>query len=128
MSKYVTLLPAQFTLLVDLPSRILSKAKSEGKISGVKVSRTSPRISHLMYANDLLIYCKADMDEALGIKACLDQYCEWTGQRINWEKSEIHFSPNVSRAKRIELCHSLSMKECTHSGKYLGSPFCKILL
>lgn len=117
--------PTLFVLLADLLSRILSRAKREGKISGIKISRTSPRITYLMYADDLVIYCKAKYEEVREVKACVDLYCQWSGQRINWEKSEVHFSSNVGRTTRTALSRVLNMKECAHEGKYLGSPFCR---
>lgn len=116
--------PALFVLLADLLSRILARAEREVKISGVKISRTSPRITHLMYADNLVIYCKATTEEVSEVKRCLDMYCQWTGQRINWAKSEMHFSSNVGRATRTALSQLLNMKTCNHGGKYLGSPFC----
>lgn len=115
--------PALFTILSDLLSRMLSNAEASGKISGIKISRTSPRISHLMYAEDLVIYCKANIEEATEVVKCLTKYCECTGQRINWDKSMVHFSSNVLAADQRDLCHSLSMKECTHSSTYLGNSF-----
>lgn len=117
--------PALFTLLADLLSQILSRSENLGKLSGIKVSRTSPRVTHLMYADDLVIYCKANSSEALEVKSCLDTYCQWTDQRINWDKSDIHFGPNVSRHTRRAICELLNMRVCTHNSKYLGSPFCK---
>lgn len=59
------------------------RAEVNGKISGVKISRGSPRITHVMYADDLVIYCKASEEEALEVISCLNLYCEWTGQKIN---------------------------------------------
>lgn len=67
--------PALFTLLAHLLSRILPRAEDVGFISGVKISRSSPRITHLMYADDLVIYSKAHTSEAIEIKKCLDLYC-----------------------------------------------------
>lgn len=116
--------PTLFSFLADILSRLLSKAELEGKISGVKVTRYSPRITHLMYADDLLIYCRTNPNEALAVKECLDTYYSWTGQRINWEKSDIHFSANVPRVDRAAICRLLHMRECSHSSKYLGIPFC----
>lgn len=78
-----------------------------------------------MYANDLVIYCKANSSEANELKRCLELYCQWIGQRINWDKSDVHFSPNVSRADRSEICGLIHMRECLHTSKYFGSPFCK---
>lgn len=51
--------PALFTILLDLLSRMINKAADEGRLKYIKVSRTNPRISHLMYADDLVIYGKA---------------------------------------------------------------------
>lgn len=63
--------PALFTIFFNVFSRLLTKAKSEGKIHGVKMSRTSPPISHLMYADDLTIYCRANIEEVSEVAKCL---------------------------------------------------------
>lgn len=36
----------------------------EGRLSGVKITRASPKITHLMYADDVVIYGKATREEA----------------------------------------------------------------
>lgn len=56
--------PTLFTILFDLLSKILSRTEMEGKFHGIKVSKTCTPISHLMYADNLVVYCKADLDEA----------------------------------------------------------------
>lgn len=117
--------PTLFTISSDLLSKILARSESLGRISGIKVSRGSPHITHLMYADDLVIYCKANEKEVWEAESCLNLYCQWTGQKINWDKSIIHFSNNTSRHIRREMCSLLSMRECSHTGMYLGSPFCK---
>lgn len=75
-----------------LVSRILARAENEGRISGIKVIRAIPQITHLMYTDDLVIYCKINIQEATKVKKALDLYCLWTGQRINWDKLDVHFS------------------------------------
>lgn len=42
--------------------------------------------------------------------------------RINWKKSDIHFSSNVPRTRKMELCSLMCMRECSHRRNY---PFCK---
>lgn len=116
--------PALFTILSYILSRLLADSVQSGKLSGVKISRNSPRISHLMYADDLVLYVKATDKEAVEVRRILQVYCDCTGQQINWSKSSIHFSHNVTRCKRGTLCHILEMQECNHKGKYLGQPFC----
>lgn len=53
-----------FTLVFYVLSRILLRATMSGRLYGTKVNRTSMTILHLMYANDLTIYCKESTDEA----------------------------------------------------------------
>lgn len=45
----------------------------EGRLSGVKITRASPKITHLMYADDVVIYGKATREEAEEIKKILEQ-------------------------------------------------------
>lgn len=42
--------PALFTIYSDILSRLLARAEQDGKKSGVKISRHSPKINHLIYA------------------------------------------------------------------------------
>lgn len=66
--------PALFTLFLDLLSRILTRAHVVGRPSSIKVSQTSPKITHLMYADDLVMYCKATGEEAAKAILCLQTY------------------------------------------------------
>ena len=42
---------------------MLDREKGEGQISGVSVCRGAPRISHLLFADDCIIFGKASVDE-----------------------------------------------------------------
>lgn len=63
--------PALFTILSDLLSRLLLRAGAEGKIKGVKISRTSPAITHILYADDTVVYCRPNIANATEIKHIL---------------------------------------------------------
>lgn len=116
--------PALFTIFSDLLSRILDKAEQDGLISGVKVSRLSPKMTHLMYVDDLVIYRKATLEEVAEINRCLQTYCNWTGPAVNWNKYAIHFSGNTTAQMRNANCRLMGMRECHHKESYLGHPFC----
>lgn len=96
-----------FTLVADILSYLLAREEATDRIRGVKVWRASPKIFHLLYADDLVICCKAVHCEVAVVVECLHTYCEWTRQAINFDKSSIHFSRNVKRSLRSELCHIL---------------------
>lgn len=116
--------PALFTIFFDLMSRMLAKANEDGLISGVKISCLSPKVKHLMYADDLVVYSKATLDEAIEISRCLQTYCSWTSKEINWHKSTIHFSSNTAGPVRTAICQSMGIRECQHKERYLGHPLC----
>lgn len=104
--------------------RILSKAE-DCLIHSIKVSRKSILFSHLMFSNDLTIYCHATAQEAFYIVQCLQTFCLWSGQLMNLEKSSIHFSNNALEPAIQYICSLLKMKESDHNSKYLKLHFYK---
>lgn len=99
---------------------MLSKAEEEGKVSGIKISRLSPKVTHPIYADDLVLHYKATAQEATAAISC-----ECTGQEINWHKSSMHFNKNIPRRLKGEIYYILGISDCNHRGKYLGYPFCQ---
>ena len=55
----------------------------------------APRLHSLLFADDLIICAKADVQEAQVIKYILDDFCQNSGQTPNLNKSYIYFSKNV---------------------------------
>jgi hypothetical protein len=45
-----------------------------GILHGIKIARSSPLIFHLLFADDVLIFSKANTVEASGILHCLSNY------------------------------------------------------
>lgn len=76
-----------FILGSEVLSRLLGRAELSGLIHGIKVSRATPFIHHLLFADDLLIFSRANAREAVGIQSILDQYSHLSGQKMNQSKS-----------------------------------------
>lgn len=94
-------------------------------IHGIKISRGSPLITHIMFADNLIIFCKANERDALEVKKVLDLFCKLSRQSINQEKSSIHYSQNVDRKTKEKLNGILAIGKGNHKSTYLGMPFCK---
>ncbi|GLT54232.1 hypothetical protein SLA2020_274480 [Shorea laevis] len=81
--------PFLFILGSEVLSRLLFKEEAAGRLKGLKIARRCPAISHLLFADDLLIFGRASISEAACINTCLAKYSTWSGQSINANKSSI---------------------------------------
>ena len=79
--------PYLFIICQEVLSRLIDREMHNGAIKGVKADRAGPPISHLMHANDLVLFCKAKFSELSALERCLMTYCEWSGQLVNRDKS-----------------------------------------
>ncbi|XP_028550676.1 uncharacterized protein LOC110092067, partial [Dendrobium catenatum] len=95
--------------------------KAEGVELGIQVARQSERISHLLYADDILIFAEASRYNAKLILKLLAEYCNWTGQRINCGKSTVLFNRKCPRWRQRLMARSLGFRR-VHSFDYLGLP------
>lgn len=50
-------------IVTKILSRILFRAEREGKLHDIKVARLTPPISHLLFTNDAILFCKANLLE-----------------------------------------------------------------
>lgn len=56
------------------------------------------------------------------MKRILNRYEVISGQKINYVKSAITFSPNTTEVCRKDVCDQLGVNEHQKPGKYLGMP------
>ena len=81
-----------FLLIIEVLSRILKKTKESGFIQGFHVgpiNSTGIRISHLLFANETILFCDASRKQILSIRLVLTCFQAFTGLKVNVGKSEI---------------------------------------
>ncbi|KAL0917861.1 hypothetical protein M5K25_012962 [Dendrobium thyrsiflorum] len=82
--------------LYILCSQLLSYAiHQRGAELGVKISPKFEKITHLLYADDILVLSNATLRSARCLKNILKKFCGWTGQSVNIMKSQIIFAKSV---------------------------------
>ncbi|XP_058732849.1 uncharacterized protein LOC131604425 [Vicia villosa] len=114
--------PYLFIMCANVFSGLLKKAAMEKEIHGVKIARNSPTITHLFFADDSLLFARANLEEAKRIKDILRIYEEALGQVVSFEKSEVSFSRNVDENVRDSICNWLGVNSVSSHSRYLGLP------
>ncbi|KAF7801558.1 reverse transcriptase [Senna tora] len=114
--------PYLFILGADVLFRMITKATLEGTISGIKLARSAPPLSHLFFADDAMIMMKASLAEAYELQRILNVYCSISGQKINISKSKIVFSKGIDPSIKHNVANALQMQIWDNPGKYLGLP------
>ena len=116
LSPYIFLLCAQGL------SALFQQAERVALIQGLSCSRFGPRISHLFFADDSLVFCRAKQEECDVVKQILSAYELASGQLINFQKSAITFSPNVKPGIRDDILHCFGLAAAQAHDRYLGLP------
>ena len=111
-----------FIIGQEVLSRILEKEFTLKNIDGVKASASAPPVTHVMYADDIILFSKATRNNAEVIVKCIQKYCDWSGQSLNKSKSGVFFSKHSTHQNRRAVKHILQMKKLKKDVIYLGFP------
>jgi hypothetical protein len=114
--------PYLFVLCQEVLSRLIDKELVVGNINGVRMNVGGPAFTHVMYANDIILFAKANCREVKILDACIEKYCLWSGQAINRDKSSLFFSKMVQGERKRMIKHTLQMKNIQQHATYLGAP------
>jgi hypothetical protein len=67
--------PFLFILGMEVLSRLLLRQESQDLQKGIKIACNCSPISHLLFADDLILFAKATSSVAVTLNSCLDLYC-----------------------------------------------------
>ena len=111
-----------FLVCVKALSVMLQRVERSGAISGVPTSNKGPKINHLFFADDSLLFCKANMVEWRRITRLLEKYEEASGQKLHKDKTSLFFSRNTSEERKREISQLSGLQITRSYDKYLGLP------
>ncbi|KAL0378826.1 UNVERIFIED_CONTAM: hypothetical protein Sradi_3188100 [Sesamum radiatum] len=111
-----------FLFVAEVFSSMLQTTIDRREMEGIEVSRGAPRISHLLFADDTIIFGKATEEAMLTLVRVLDIYAAASGQEINLEKSSITISRNIQVENQRRLATILGVQITVKYERYLGLP------
>jgi hypothetical protein len=114
--------PYLFLFVADGLSKVMQKESVQGTIQGLRVCRRAPEITHLLFADDSLLFFCAQEEQAVRLKVALERYCKATGQLINFGKCSILFNEKQDPAVIDHVKNQLNVNKVTFEAKYLSLP------
>ena len=73
----------------------LRKLERKNLIHGVQICRGAPKVSQLFFADDCLLFFRANLLKVESVKLVLNGYEKMAGQAVNFHKSVALITPNV---------------------------------
>ena len=86
------LFPFLFDIVMEALSRMLVAATVAGQFLGFTVGNASGSlmtVSHLLFADDTLVFCDANSNHIAALRGILSRFEEMSGLKINLGKSEL---------------------------------------
>lgn len=116
--------PYLFVLCMETLHHRISKLVGEGSWRPIRLSRGGMQVSHLFFADDLLLFDEASYSQARLMEYVLREFCQESGQRVNKGKSLIWFAPRTPTYLRASVCSSFGVRASSKLGVYLGIVLC----
>ena len=114
--------PYLFLLCAEGLHSLLQQKQDSGTLHRVSLCRDGPKVTHLFFAGDSMLFCKASQQECTTILEILQLYEATSGQQINRGKTQLFFSSNTDQAMRDQIKTSIGVLATTHTKSYLSVP------
>lgn len=114
--------PYLFLLVSEVLSLRIQQSSDQGWLRGIQMNKPGPTISHIVFANDTLVFLKAEEENCRHLSKVIEDYCLASGQKVNNSKSSVFFGSNVPVSLSHQLADIFDMERVGDPGLYLGVP------
>ncbi|XP_039049215.1 uncharacterized protein LOC120190158 [Hibiscus syriacus] len=112
--------PYIFVLAMNVLSKLLNLAAAKG-VFNYHPKCKKIGLTHLCFADDLLVFYKGSMDSIIGVQAVLDVFYTMSGLRLNASKCEL-FPVGISAQQCVSIRNITGFKLGSLPVRYLGVP------
>ena len=111
-----------FVLCIKRLSHGISQVVREGFWKPIRLAKQGTPLTHLFFADDLLLFAEASIEQAYIIDAVLENYCWSSEAKVNKSKTKVFFSKNVPSRDAQLIGDTLGFSATKDLGSYLGMP------
>jgi hypothetical protein len=114
--------PYLFLLVAEGLSVLIDHEIRESRMKELKICRRAPGLSHLLFADDSLLFFEAKKEQAEIVKKILGKYERGTGQLLSPSKCSILLGNKVKEEDGQQTLSILNIEKAEFEEKYLGLP------
>lgn len=112
LSPYLFIIRSQALSSINIMER-------NGLYSGYRLNKWASSVRHIMFADDIMLRGAVNDNTLESISTILQQYHMVSGQMVNYTKSSIYLSKNVTDEKQEEVIARLGVVRVRDDEKYL---------
>jgi hypothetical protein len=117
--------PYLFIICMEKLSIAINHAVYQKNWDPIHISNTGPCLSHLLFADDVLLFAKAKNSQIKFITDLLECFSLASGLKINLSKSRAFYSSGITHDKINRLTSLSGIRNTSSLEKYLGFPMLK---
>jgi hypothetical protein len=114
--------PYLFLLCVEGFPAPLKEAPRRNDLRGVKFAAGGPHVTHLLFADDIIVFLEATQSCMRALRGVLRDYEVSSGQKVNLGKSLVYFGPGCKEILKNTLKTEIGISSEALSERYLGLP------
>ncbi|CAL1410531.1 unnamed protein product [Linum trigynum] len=114
--------PYIFTLCMERLSHCIKELVASGSWNPIYLTNNGTPLTHLFFADDLVLFGEASVSQSSLILDCLERFCWASGEQISKDKSCIFFSKNTTTQTKNRISRQMGISHTNNMGKYLGVP------
>lgn len=114
--------PYLFVLCMEVLGQAITKSVESKAWKPILLTPKGLTLSHMFFANDLLLFGEASFSQVRVMEHLLGQFCSFSGQRVNRSKTRVWFSTNTLVYLQNSICSEFKVKQTSDLEIYLGVP------
>lgn len=89
--------PYLFVLCLERLCHQIELSVADKAWKPISLSRGGPKLSHICFADDLILFAEASVSQVRIIRKVLEKFCKASGQEVSLEKSKLFFLGECSQ-------------------------------